>query len=477
MPSAASEECRQCERYGVDCPGYTRSHKFLDEGPQLQRRFGKNTESIDERIAPTLAAQSVGKQQPVVFGEFVLKAFTKWFGLNRFRVHTPWTVYIAQHGGQSAAFDTAIFCVNSIFMGHKHSDDRLQQSSREMYSRALRLFGERIGSEAGMRSRESVSITIALSLFEAYSRTRPDSWAPHAAATALLMAHRGPAAHLTGFDRCLYLSFRSFLVAEAFVNGKHCLFDRPEWQAHIDQVRAEDMASPRVDRPIALFIDFQDRIFLEVARVPGFLVQARRLAAAPNPEKAIRSLGAQALRCSQRLDQLAAHLRLTAAVQNYRWKPEPNNSRATDTKNNDNNPTFIGPIPSNFPQAFANSVLRGADRCLYILRLLLGYLHSRDMPSPGSSPESDNLEEERPVDLSDPLPFRIVSKLHGSSDESPGVGAATTGEEEEILPADQWLDHVAASMGLEAFEVVTYAKESPVSDDTDDYWTRALSLR
>lgn len=462
----------------------------MDEGPQLRQQFANRkksstpppAESIDERVTPSLVVRSMGKQQPVIFGDFVLTAFTRWFGLNRYRVHVPWTAYIAQEVGKSRAFDAAIFSVNSVFMGHSHYDDKLQRASREVYCKALRLLADQMRDEAAMISRESVSITIALSLFEAYSRTNPDSWAHHAGGTALLMARRGPAAHLTGFDRCLYLSFRSFLVAEAFVNGKQCLFEQPEWQAHIDQVRVEDMVSPRVDAAIALFIDLQDRIFAEVVKVPGMLCQARSLCASPDPENATQALAAQTLHCTQTIDSLAAHLRVAATAQNSsQWcssNPEKNEvgNRSTHftTKTK-----FIGPVPSTFPQEFANSVLRGADKCLVILRLLLTFLDSEkaaSRPGPGGTNTgtagaaagangfdsgdgdgdgnpNDQQEDYNPekkedtsIELPDPLPFRIISKLDGQ------------------LSADKWLDHVAASMGLEAFDIITCpTKTSPPS--------------
>lgn len=400
----------------------------------------------------------MGKQQPVIFGSFVLTAFTRWFGLNRYRVHVPWTAYIAQHVGQSQAFDAAIYCVNSIFMGHSHLDSKLQRSSREVYSKALRLFGSGIQDVDAMRSTESVSITIALSLFEAYSRTDPDSWARHAAGTSLLMAHRGPKAHLSGFDRCLYLSFRSFLVAESFVNGTPCIFERPEWQAHIEQVKAEDMASPRVDGPIALFIDLQDRIFMEVVKVPGMLSQARQLQFAADPQDSKGQLAANALRCKRTLHTLTAHLRLAAAVQNYRLESEAGDKVP-----------FIGPIPSTFPQEFANSVLRGSDNCLYLLRLLLEFLDSDDVYQKGGS--SDAVESGD----ADPLPFRIISKLR-YHDEKYGKPGGSPNIQDNIPSADKWLDMVAASMGLEAFEIITYAVETGGTEDLGS-WDTSLSLR
>ncbi|CAG8176316.1 unnamed protein product [Penicillium salamii] len=446
-------KCSQCHRYGTDCPGYIRSHKFMDEGPQLRTRYaktGKPSESIDECIAPALVARSMGKQQPVIFGDFVMAAFTRWFGLNKYRVHVPWTGYIAQHSGKSPAFDAAVYSMNLVFMGHTHDDNKLQQSSREMYSKALRLFGDTIRTEAAMKSRDSVSITIVLSLFEAYSRTNPDSWARHASGTAVLMAHRGPAAHLTGFDRCLYLSFRSFIVAEAFVNDKKCIFELPEWQAHIHQVRSEDMTDPRVDGPIALFIDLQDRIFVEVVKIPGMLFRSRRLQRESQPGDAANQVLEQVLQCSKTISTLSAHLRLAAAVQKYNWcKPEDRGSVESNDK-----AQFIGPIPSTFPQQFANSVLHGCDICLFLLGLLQdhlqGYCHV------GIASGASDGTQTAPADR---LPFRIVSKLRSSSGNA--MPSSVISALHKDLPSpDKWLDLVAASMGLEAFDIITHTTKS-----------------
>ncbi|KAJ6039598.1 hypothetical protein N7444_008503 [Penicillium canescens] len=433
----------------------------MDEGPQLRTRFAKKQEpapeSIDERIAPSLVARTMGKQQPVIFGDFVMASFTRWFGLNRYRVHVPWTTYVAQHGGKSPAFDVAVYSMNLVFMGYTHIDDKLQRSSQELYSKALRLFGDRIRDEAAMKSRESVSITIMLSLFEAYSPTNPNSWAHHAGGTALLMALRGPEAHLTGFDRCLYLSFRSFIVAEAFLNDKCCIFERPEWQAHVHQVRREDMADPRVDGPIALFIDLQDRIFIEVANIPGLLFESRRLVQTDSPGQAAQQLSARALSCSQVIYTLSAHLRLAAAVQKYQWcKPDDNNGMESSDK-----AAFIGPIPSTFPQEFANSVLRGCDICMYILGLLVDYLD-------GYKADTQSCKWDQMVD---PLPFHLVSKLRGSKDAN-STPIEPDGPEKDLLSPNKWLDLVAASMGLEAFDIITLPTESrspePVVDNHRD---------
>lgn len=123
---------------------------------------------------------------------------------------------------------------------------------------------------------------------------------------------------------------------------------------------------------------------------------------------------------------------------------------------------FIGPIPSTFPQEFANSVLGGADKCLMILRLLLDYFDAEESTSGGGNPDNN----------ADPLPFRIVSKLGAAKT----ISFSTAATE---IAAEKWLDHVAASMGLEAFDIVTCATETgPVLDEVDtEPWNESLSLR
>lgn len=134
-------------------------------------------------------------------------------------------------------------------------------------------------------------------------------------------------------------------------------------------------------------------------------------------------------------------MRLAAAVQSY------------DSCPSDEKTPFIGPIPSTFPQEFANSVLHGSDRCLLILRLLGRYLDTEGRWEAMPSGNQGNLQ------LSDPLPFRLMSRLGGDE----GKQCRSSSGSESIISANKWLDIVAASMGLEAFEIVTCATTVPES--------------
>lgn len=436
--------------------------KFQDEGPQLRRRFGPRhghassnssqravlarrqqfpPATIDEQVLPSLVSRSVSNQQPVVFRDFVLTAFPRFFGLNRYRVHVPWASYVAEQLGKNPALDAAVYCITCAFMGQWNDDMKLKESSWEMYSKALNLLKDSLKDEVAMRSRESVSTSILLSLFEAYSRTNQDSWVRHAGGAALMMSLRGAGSHVHGFDRCLYLSFRSFIVAQAFVEGKPCIFEQPEWQALIDRIRKEDMVDPRADEPISVFIDISDRLFMEIAKFPGLVSETRALLASPltHPSKK-KLLSARIFNAREVTLALAAEMRTALAAHGYISRKAP----------------FIGPIPSSFPESFANCILRGTDTAVKVLDLLLVELANSNLVSADAAgaPVSMSSIAGGIEDVTEPTAgrktFHIVSGLGCDRGDGPRV--------------DEWLDLVASSMGMEGMRVV-YDLDAPQDRD------------
>jgi hypothetical protein len=434
--------CAQCQKHGVQCAGYARARKFMDEGPVLRRKFGQSQTralpaSIDELVAPSLVSKSVTSQQPTVFHSFILTAFPCFFGLNKHRVHVPWTTYVADQLGTSAALDAAVYCINWAFMGRARGDATLQKSSWEMYSTALGSIRDMFNANAAyahaIQSRNTLAAVMVLCMFEAYARTARDrdAWTKHASGAGVLMSLRGPALHLSGFDRCLYLSFRSFLVAQAFIQGSPCLFERPEWQALIHQIRDEDMRDPRVDGPLSTLVGLSDRLFGEIVRIPGYVARARLLHLAPAQQA--RDWVRCVAECYHTVRMLDSDLRLAVAMRGY------------DSESFGSGKPFIGPIPSRFPHDFAGGLLRATESSLRILRLLLSHLDSEEYRVPGRA-TSSALVSPRLSASAPPagLPFRIISKSHIDDGEvQPG-----------LLPVEKWLDQVASSMGMDALEVI-----------------------
>ena len=390
----------------------------------------------------------MSSQHPAVFNDFALTAFPRLFGLNKHRVSVFWTAYAVGELGKNPAFDSAIYCVDSAFMGRSHNDTKLQESTWEIYSRALGHVKSIFGNRKALQSRESLSAAMLLCVFEAYSRTDKDAWAKHASGAGLIMSLRGPNYHLAGFDRTLYLSFRSFLVGQAFIQGTPCLFEKPEWQALANQIREEDMADLRAGRPVSTIIDLSDRFFMEVVKVPGFISRAREISSSP-VQDTIGLIGSIA-NCTEAVQALSSSICL--AVTTQQCGPLP-----PDTH----------PSPKTILHKFAIGLLKPVESCLRILGLLLHHLtheqtslSSQNTTTPltsatlavisRSSSTTEDFMLTNPSKRTTDLPFRIVSNIH-VNDETVGSPESSG----KLSPADRWLDQVTSSMGMDAFEIVS----------------------
>lgn len=393
-------------------------------------------DSIDERVLPSLVANTMSGQQPLVFKDFVWSCFPRFFGLNRNRLKVTWAAYVQEQLGRNKALDAAIYCVTCAFMGQYHDDLRLRQSSHEMYAKAMGLLMGSVKDVTTLKSRENVSTSILLSLFEVFAATKEDSWAHHAGGTALMMSLRGANAHRSGFDRCLYMSFRSFIVAQALVEGKSCIFEKPEWQSFIDRIRREDVNDTKLDEPVSVFIDISDRLFMEIAKFPGIVREAQETLSSSSchPSKA-KLLAAGIWNCREATRGLATEMRIALSVHGYL-------SRLDEDKS-----SFVGPIASTFPEGFANCLLRGTDTTISILDLLLAELAASEMATPSVSRASNPVILPRLKDtpfLPASRRFRIVSGLYRN-------GAHTAESRPEVI---EWMDLVASSMGMEGLKVV-----------------------
>lgn len=453
--------------------------RFLDEGPALRQRFQSTQKtrsakalppnSIDERVLPSLVAKVMSGQQPVVFGSFVWSYFPRFFGLNRHRLKVTWASYISERLGQSPVFDTAVYCITCAFLGQYHEDQRLERYGREMYAKAMSSLRECFADEKARRSRDSVGTTVLLSLFEALAITSEDSWVHHASGTSSMMALRGASAHHSGFDRCLYMSFRSFIVAQALVQGKPCIFEHPEWQAFIDRVRREDVAELQHDEPISVFVDISDRMFMEVAKFPGVVSEARQILSSqskPDPSQT-ELLAARIWSCRENIRSIADEMRIALSVHGYL-------SRIGDAD-------FVGPISSSFPDSFATCILRGTDTTISILDMLLALVASTPASSPitETSPSSESSSNRNSSSraltaspsssstytallprvksitaaplppITTPCSFKLVSGLA-----SPDKEVSRVRQESQRPRLTEWLDLVASSMGMQGLKIV-----------------------
>ncbi|KAL2012269.1 hypothetical protein VTN00DRAFT_4987 [Thermoascus crustaceus] len=438
---------------GVPVPSAT---SMIKDNAMALMHLQASAASMDESFSPSLVRKAFVSQQPQVFADFVSAAFPTLYFHNRFRAGTDpsFPEYIVRNFGSHPYQDSSVCCLSGVYLAHLTKDPRLLRASRQMYAMALRGVIKALDTDEAL-SDDMLSTVMMLSVYEMYARTSKDAWARHADGVKRLMLSRGVKAHETGFGRSCYIAFRGFLIATAFFEGKPCFLDEEEWQQFAVKVREEDSQKPG---EWSAFVNISELIFMEIAKCPRHLSEARAITLSSPPEE-VASLVQRIRGTRSKLIVLIDELTSCIAAHSQRthgFVYRPSN--------------FVGPVPEVFPETSPSLLLRGANSTVAALDQLLRTIRvdspendtnssSRveEIPSPtpsadfgsqsssssGSSPQTISTVHETPQTFS--LPFRIVSEI--------GRGPSKTSDKTDPR-AVTWLDRIASSMGMLGTEIV-----------------------
>lgn len=168
----------------------------------------------------------------------------------------------------SSLLDTAVRAVSLVHLGRVQQTEVLVQESRKFYGNALRLLKHSITDNTQGMATETLSATILLSFYEMFASDSNQSWVRHAGGAGTLMRIRGPARHLTGIDRDVYLAYRHTIVIDAFQKDDACFLSEPVWlelarQVH-DDLRTEDMSKERM-----MMFDLGEEFYMENVFIPA----------------------------------------------------------------------------------------------------------------------------------------------------------------------------------------------------------------
>ncbi|KAJ5189243.1 hypothetical protein N7472_008257 [Penicillium cf. griseofulvum] len=487
-------ECSQCQKYGRACPGYRRTFRFQDEGPNLARRHRSNTRrrgrsalagppvsatsstltdrsapahddsaaaadvvrgnaialmrrhsslgGWDERLSPSLVRQSFRAAQPQLFLDFISTSFPTLYYHNRFRSgNSPgFAEYIVMNFGKDAYLDSAICSLSSVYLAHLTQDQALLKASRQMYSKSLDAVIRALPKADHAKSDNMLCTSIILSVFEMYAQTTPDAWVVHSDGAKRLMISRGPEAHESGFGRYCWIAFRGFFIATAVYEGKPCFLDQEDWQSFATKVRTEDCQK---SGEWSVYGEISDLAFMEIAKCPRYISDTRDLlsASAEPDSNAITHLAKRIHDTSRRLRSLAAELRSCISAHSQRQQGIVQRPGS-----------FVGPVPEIFPDTGPSLLLNGAENMIETLQQLSNRLEDRlrfhlvEDHSPESSvvtpPSIDGEYSISPfptMSKSSVMPFRIHSEL--------GQGPSKTSDPHDPR-AVIWLDRIASSMGV-----------------------------
>lgn len=434
--------------------------------------------SIDESFSPSLVRKAFVSQQPRMFADFVSAAFPTFYLQNKFRSGTDLSFpeHIVHRFGSHPYQDASVCCLSAVYLANLTNDPRFLRVSRQMYGVALKEVIRALDTDEAM-SDDILSTVIMLSIYEMYARTTKDAWIRHADGIKRLMLSRGVKAYASGFARLCYFACRGFLLAAAFLEGKPCFLDEEEWQELSMKTRAEDSQKPD---EWAVFVNVSESVFMEMAKCPRYLSEARAITPLTPPEEVI-SLVQRIRDTRSRLVVLIDELASCIAAHSQRthgfvYRPSSN---------------FVGPVPTVFPETYPSLLLRGANTAVAVLDQLLRTIRvpspepsgtssssrvveevpsptpSADFGSPSmSSPSSSSSSGSSPQTVSTVhntprtfcLPFRVVSDL--------GRGPSKTSDATDPGMVT-WLDRIASSMGMLGAEIV-YDDELQDGDDDPD---------
>jgi len=427
LPSTRSK-CKKTET-----PSESSSHQIIPtiRAGRTDARYSKLL-SIDETLTPSLIAKAASAQQTQLYINFVLSAYPCYFKATETRVPINWVEYVESRKGRDSPFDWAVRCLTTSYTGSLHNDPRYVDAGRELYMRALRGLSGLLNNISTAKSDEALATAISLAVFEMHSCTTADGWLHHASGIRALMRLRGPASHLHGFGRALYIAYRNTLVTSALVADEKCFLEEPEWQSLNKQIAMENAKQP----DSSVYTDITERAFREVVKLPGLVQRSELLVRNKNTHDHFKLLEeVLATRASLR----GIHTEFSMTVSTLRAGHEMCEE-------------FIGPIPHHFFDGFSTLSMQGIRSATVILNYLVIILDpSRRAPAEAENKIIADLTQDGKR-LDPPTSLQTVSHSPQSMGPRLVIESRINPETRESITTD-WMDRIATTMGMEGVRI------------------------
>ncbi|KAF7590237.1 hypothetical protein BBP40_003121 [Aspergillus hancockii] len=245
----------------------------------LQRQKQKQSDSagvsiltIDEALAPSLMLDAVDIQTKEMFNdfmEFYFPEYTAWAS----QLEVTWMDFIrSQRDTCPQALSWAIRALTTFHRGVVQGNEEAVTCGRHMYGRGIKHLAYLLQTPYAL-SDETLAAAILLGGYEILDGSCENSWVLHSRGIRHLMCARGAAAHRYGIGRTLMISFRPFLLAEAFKHEEPCFLGGTEWTSMVNEIA-------RAERQRGQW-DYADQIadcaFNEVAKCPGYYAATRAI--------------------------------------------------------------------------------------------------------------------------------------------------------------------------------------------------------
>ncbi|KAH8673834.1 hypothetical protein BX600DRAFT_509065 [Xylariales sp. PMI_506] len=312
----ARPACGNCVKYGVECPGYDRSLKFVagkhtvrSRGKRQTRTGTSSPDSVharrpqpgfgspdkalsdtEEKVVEELVthrgivtskqrlfrilgqSQSITTTPRTPMTQFISALFENVQNVqhqNDTVAFGPWFDSMVYRVGKKQLFDMSICSFALHLLGKANSDENLISQSRTLYGQSLGALQGALDHTKHWNTAETLGSAVLLCYYELFSgTTRSDVWMVHAAGIGRLIQLRGPKAHESDWERSILLSFRSIIIMNDLFSTRDCFLAEPQWQA----IMVHNSASTTVASSFGNDMTFLfDRYLQLLAKVPSIL--------------------------------------------------------------------------------------------------------------------------------------------------------------------------------------------------------------
>ncbi|KAE8154302.1 hypothetical protein BDV25DRAFT_147904 [Aspergillus avenaceus] len=414
----ARPQCLRCQKRKIPCPGYKKRFRFYHQTtiPEHCSEIAPYSNDVkqaqvivrpklDETFAPNLRTAAIDLQLRSVFSDVVAATFPALYAAFERRVALTWVDFV-RHDVVARCKNVTwgVRSLNTWYLARRHQDFNMLQVSRHMYNHALRCLVQSLRNPATVKSDTTLATAMVLGVYEMLDGVGPNSWVVHSRGIGALLRLRGPNAHLSGFGRTMFTTYRTFLIAEAFTCQEPCFLEQPEWR----KMSLEALKADECEDPTSRLVEITENTFMEVVLCPGYMKRTHELIAGKAPESTRASLVAEIRRSRDILRGLQQRL---AAVLEFRL-----NSKASAKRT-----AAEGLIREQFVPTISDTCLRGMDSALALLDQLLVLLAANTIHLLGTGeglsavnpwctatsqtiPEpSENPDQTRPMDWLDQL--------------------------------------------------------------------------
>ncbi|KFY71966.1 hypothetical protein V499_07861 [Pseudogymnoascus sp. VKM F-103] len=279
--------CNRCRKAGIECPGYNRRLRFVDETPRIERSIATAHVQFHEFAEATrnshLASPSSRISRPprlnpatLVTNTLPLTAFkddifisylySKLFDSNalgdRCGLPADWVLELANNPQKSRykSWDA----LAAIVFGQAHQCKDVILTSKELYQQALSELRCVLSNASDRCTDSTVASMTALCKYDRLLSATGGYWVLHVDGLKALLESRGPWQQKSYASKTIFLEHRIMLVTEAIITSRSTFLRCPLWKT----VPWED--DPASKSPIDYLVDIGADITEYIAQAKIF---------------------------------------------------------------------------------------------------------------------------------------------------------------------------------------------------------------